>query len=150
MDPLGAFAVACNALQVVEYGTKVIITAAELFRSMRGGASELKQLDAISSRLKKLSEQLLNLNARSTTATQIPSSVVLQLNGANEEVLELSIALHQLIGKYQPTGQDLRASLDCLGKAFRLNWKRADIDRLAARLAHARSNLMLAFLLYMQ
>ena len=59
LDPLSAFSVACNVLQVVEFGLKALGRAVEYRKSENGSLKEHKDLQDVLQSLSNLNTTLL-------------------------------------------------------------------------------------------
>lgn len=150
MEPLSAFALACNILQIVEYGSKALTTAAELYRASQGGSSEVNRILGITDNLRKTSEALEKVIGTDPANSSQPQPIERHLYAANLEVALLSQKFRAVLEKYIPEGNGMPARIQSLRNAFRLRWRKEDLQSLERNLGHARSNLVLAFLLFMQ
>ena len=55
LEAIGALALACNIMQVVEYGAKIIRKAGIVHRSNRDATYQFDDLDAVTQQINKLS-----------------------------------------------------------------------------------------------
>ena len=149
LEALGAFALACNILQVIEYGTKAAKNARSLHRSEAGFTTELDDLQALAKQLEELNVDL-GSNAISNPAPQL--TVQNRLTECNNESLRLSRKFITFVASLQPEQPRLPSKLSwaqSFKASIRSKWHQEEIDALQKAVSQARSNLILACLLYM-
>ncbi|KAI4596649.1 hypothetical protein KJ359_004991 [Pestalotiopsis sp. 9143b] len=96
MEPLSAFSLACNILQIVEYGANVLSRAAEYRIAPNGALSEHNTLKDVMQSLKRLNGELVLLlpsAAESPKATPHESRLI----AANEECMRIADGLITLL-----------------------------------------------------
>lgn len=148
LEPLSAFSVACNVLQIVEVGTRVLKTAAD-YRSAADGAI------AEHAELKNIAQSLLGLNAdlHTTLAAsndkKTRSKAETLLMSANDQCLKLSTEFIKLLDRLKVDGTR-HAMLEALRMSVKSLWYKDRLDSMGKGLAQARDNLNLAFLIYMK
>ncbi len=89
MDPLSAFSVACNVLQMIELGAKILSTAAHYRKAENGQLTEQKDLRDIFQTLNSLNSDLQASLLQQTTVKQ-HSIEKARLLKANDQCLRLS------------------------------------------------------------
>ena len=146
MEPLGAFAVASNVLQVVEVGVKVISKAVEYRQSDNAWLAEHGELRSIADSLATLN-QTLSTSLHESRDFKI-SVEEARLIEANDQCLRISedfmIALDRLkVGKEKSVLDSLRMSVKVL-------WNKEKIGAMEKSVSQARSNLNLALLVYIR
>ncbi|KFA67611.1 hypothetical protein S40285_10875 [Stachybotrys chlorohalonatus IBT 40285] len=87
-DPLSAFATACNILQIIEVGTKVLTKAAGYHNATDGALEEQRNLYGTAQSLKTLN---LELEAKLTKPSEaLVSPAAQELIAANDRCRQLS------------------------------------------------------------
>jgi len=152
MDPLSAFSVACNVLQIVDIGAKVLKTAAEYRAATDGAISEHAELRNISQSLLALNAELqtsLSAPTPKATDTGAQDKAKLLLESANDRCLKVSIDFIKLLDRLKVDGTR-HAMLESLRLSVKSLWYKDRIDSLNNALSQARDNLNIAFLMYMK
>ena len=147
LEAIGAFALACNILQVVEYGAKIANNARRLHRSEGGCMTELDDLQALTKQLKELNNDLSSVTLSPSTPT---SAVQIRLIECNNESLRLSQKFIDFVASLQPKNSLSKISwVQSFRAAIRSKWHQDEIETMQKAILQARSNLILAFLLHM-
>lgn len=150
MEPLSAFSVACNVLQIVEIGAKVLKTAAEYRSAADGAISEHAELRNISQSLLALNADLrTSLSGPTATDTKIQNKAKILLESANDQCLKVSTDFIKLLDRLKVDGTR-HAMLESLRLGVKSLWYKDKLDSLNNALAQARDNLNVAFLMYMK
>ena len=147
LEAIGSFALACNILQVVEYGAKIVGKAGSL---RRGDTTAVDDAHAITQQLEKLNKDLSGSTA-STPALASPLQT--RLTECNLESLRLSQKFIDFVQKLRPKSSASQCNpsrAESLWSAVRLKWHQDEIEAMQNGLSQAKSNLIVAFLLYMQ
>ena len=144
LDPLSAFGVACNVLQIVETSLRVLGKTADCYKN--GGSSEISiilgNLDTIESLNNELRDFLPD------PLGKIPlTPVELRLVEANEECLRLSSEFIQLLDSLNVTKKSVWHSI---GISIKTMWYQDKLASFEKAIAESRANLTLAFLVLMQ
>jgi hypothetical protein len=150
LEAIGAFALACNILQVVEYGAKIVAKAGSLHRPSRGSTTEIHDLDAIAQQLNDLNK---NLDSSVVPPPPQACSLYARLAECNAESLRLSQKFIDFVQKLRPktaASSGYQSWAESFRSAIRLRWHQEEIQALQNSVSQARSNLILAFLFYMQ
>jgi hypothetical protein len=145
MDPLSGLAVACNVLQVVEQGYKIISTTADIYRSSDGAPAEHVKLQSLAEKLQALN---LDLESSIPRAFRGPESPETRLWQANHDCLQMSSNFINLLDTFKV--KDSRSVLQSARKAFRIRLRKGQIGTEEKLLAMTKSNLTIALLVYMQ
>lgn len=150
LEAIGAFSLACNILHVLEYGTKVVRSARTLHGSSKGATIEVDDLENISQQLSKLNKDLSD-----SLASSLPLASPLQtrLTECNTESLRLSEKFVHFVQKLRPkrsTPEYNPTWTESFRSSVRLKWHQEEIEAMQKSLSHAKSNLIIAFLLHMQ
>ena len=131
MDPLTAFSLVCNLIQVVDFSSKIVMTCQEL---RKDGASSTNQ--EIESMTKHLTDLSTGLNL--TDTIESPGAAPL-LYHDDQDLLKLAqqcsgtaIELLGELEKLRTAGQQRKR--DALRKTFEVWWKRGAIDDIQKRL----------------
>ncbi|ETI22265.1 hypothetical protein G647_06338 [Cladophialophora carrionii CBS 160.54] len=149
LEAIGAFALACNILQVVEYGAKVVAKAGSLHRPSRESTTAITDLDAITQQLNNLNNDL------GSSAVPAPSQacpLYARLAECNAESLRLSQNFIDFVQKLRPKTTASQGNPSWAASfrfAIRLRWHQEEVQALQNSVSHARSNLIVAFLFYM-
>lgn len=146
MEPLSAFSLACNILQIVEYGANVLSRAAEYRIAPNGALSEHNTLNDVMQSLKRLNGELVLLlpsAAESPKATPHESRLI----AANEECMRIADGLITLLERLKVnqsgTFEGIRMGIKSL-------WYEGKVKVMKSDLSEARDNLNLALLVFMQ
>ncbi|KAL6717824.1 hypothetical protein ACLMJK_003909 [Lecanora helva] len=146
LDPLSSFAIACNILQVIEVGTKVLSKAADYRGADNGVLSEQRDLRDVLQSLNSLNHDLqLSIQPQGISAKQTPEEI--HLSGANNLCLRLSYELIALLDRLKL--KDRHSVFDSLRLSIKTLWHSDKMDTMNKSLSQARDNLNIAFLVYM-
>lgn len=147
LEPLGAFALACNVLQLVDNGSKVLTKAAEYRSTNDGTLHEQKDLGTILESLGRLNDDLQS--SLSTTQGSRSLTVAEQrLMEANQECLKISREFIVLLDSLKVANP--KALLETIRKSVKSMRYREKIDAMDKKLARAKDNLNISFLIYMK
>lgn len=150
LDPLSAFSVACNVLQIVEIGARVLNTAAEYRSATDGAISEHAELRNISQSLLALNADLrTSLSASKASETKLQNKAEALLESANDRCLKISTEFVKLLDRLKIEGTR-HAMLESLRLSVKSLWYKDKLDSMSKVLAQARDNLNIAFLMYMK
>lgn len=144
LDPLSAFSVACNVLQIVETSLRVLGKTAECYKS--GTPDEVSALIGNLYTIEGLSDELRGVTPDPLGKDPL-SPAELRLVGANEECLRLSGDFIQLLDGLRATKRSVWHSL---GSSVKTMWYQDKLAGLEKAVSESRANLTLAFLLVMQ
>jgi len=145
-DPISAFAIACNILQVVEVGVKTLSAAAACRKSETGALlKDHSDLQNVSNTLRNLTESLDASVAEKQNSNE-HSTQTLQLLLANEQCARLSKEMLGLLDTLRI--KDKHAVFDSIRVSVRSVWHRDRIEALQRSVSQARDNLIVAFLVY--
>ncbi|KAK5057776.1 hypothetical protein LTR84_011777 [Exophiala bonariae] len=149
LEPLSAFSVACNVLQIIEVGTRVLKTAAEYRSAADGATAEHAELRNIAQSLLILNADLqATVAASNSTQTKIQDKAEAVLISANDQCLKLSTEFIKLLDRLKVDGTK-HAMLEALRLSVRSLWYKDRLDSINKSLSQARDNLNLSFLIYM-
>src|ERR1700750_1877524 len=147
LDPLSAFAVACNVLQIIEFGSKALTNAIAYRKAANGELPENRDLRQVLQSLKTLNMDLSASMPRMTGLKSL-SKPETRLLEANKECLRLSAEFIDLLDKLKV--KDQNAMLESLRMGFKTLWYKDKMNTIERALSQARDNLNLAFLVYMR
>jgi hypothetical protein len=147
LEPLSAFSVACNVLQIIEFGSQVLSKAIDYRKAANGALSEHQDLRHVLQSLKNLNADL-QASMPQLAGTKSPSTAETRLLEANTECLRLSDEFINLLDRLEVKNR--HAMLECLRVSIKSLWYREKIDAMKSALAQARDNLNVAFLVYMK
>ncbi|KAL9095011.1 MAG: hypothetical protein Q9165_002613 [Trypethelium subeluteriae] len=146
LEPLSAFSVACNVLQIIELGSRVLNNAIDYRKAADGALSEHQDL-------RNLLQSLRNLNAdlrASMPKLGEPSSLSTaetRLLEANAECLRLSNEFIDLLDRLKIKNR--HAMLESIRMSIKTLWYKEKMEAVENMLSNARDNLNVAFLVYM-
>ncbi len=147
LDPINAFAVACNVLQMVETGVKVLSKAAELRKAEGGVLTEQKDLRHVSQTLTNLNTDLqVSLSHQTNTIRHTAEES--HLMEANDQCLRVSKELVNFLNRLKL--KEKHVMLDSLRVSIKSMWHKDKMDAMEKSLSSARDNLNIAFLVYMK
>lgn len=144
LDPLSAFSVACNVLQIVETSLRVLGRSAECYKS--GSLDEVSVIVGNVHTMEGLNNELKDILPDSPGRTPL-SSAELRLVDANEQCLKLSGEFKQLLDGLNITKKSVWRSI---GISVKSMWYQDKLASFEKAISEARANLTLAFLLLMQ
>ncbi|ETS85085.1 hypothetical protein PFICI_03110 [Pestalotiopsis fici W106-1] len=146
MEPLSAFSLACNILQIVEYGANVLSRAAQYRAASNGALNEHNTLYDVLQSLKGLNAEL-GLSLPPSGSVQKATVPELRLATANKECMriadELIALLEHLKVKKSSTVEGIRMGIKSI-------WYEGKVKTLKHDLAEAKDNLSFALMLFMQ
>lgn len=144
LDPLGAFSVACNVLQIVETSLRVLGKTAESYRS--GAPDEVGIIVSNLHTIESLNDDLRGLVPDSLGRAPL-SSAELRLVEANEQCLRVSGDFLRLLDGLKVTKKSVWHSI---GSSVKTMWYQDKLASFEKAVSESRANLTLAFLLLMQ
>jgi hypothetical protein len=147
LEPLSAFSVACNVLQILDFGLKALTKAIDYHQAADGVLSEHRDLRQVLHTLKALNIDLQDSMPR-LVATKPPSSTEIRLVEANNECLQLSVDFINLLDKLKVKNQS--ALLECLRMGVKTMWYKKEMNAIETSLSRARDNLNVALLIYIR
>jgi hypothetical protein len=133
MDPFAAIGLASNIISFVDYSTKIVNGAREIYDSTSGMTQENKSLESIVSEMKELSSKLLphTGSARSENEEAL-CRIAAECNIISDHILE-----H--LSKTKP--KDSKSKRDVLFAAVKNKFREKERLELEKRLANCRSQL---------
>ena len=147
LDALSAFAVACNVLQMIEVGAKVLSKAADYRDSETGILTEQKDLHDVLQSLNNLNADI-QASLPAPTVVQGPTLEEARLSEANLRCLLLS---RDFIGFLESLKlRDRHAVFGSFRMSVKSLWHRDKMVAMEKSLAQARDNLNVTFLVYMK
>jgi hypothetical protein len=135
MDPLAAIGLASAIVQFVDYSTKIIHGAREIYESTSGMTQENRSLESIVSKMKELTSKLLpSTGSPRSEEEEALCRVAAECNILSDQILEL-------LGKLKPkNGKSKRQSALA---AFKNKLREREKLELEKRLTNCRSQLEL-------
>ena len=149
LEAIGAFALACNILQVVEYGAKIVCKASNIHRPNAENVSEIDDLDATTQQLNRLNK---DLSGSIASIPALSNPLQTRLTECNTESLRLSQTFIDFIAKLRPKASSTASKpawAESFRSAIRMKWHKEEIEAMQANISQAKSNLIMAFLLHM-
>ena len=144
MDPLTALSLACNALQIIEFGAKMIAKCKEIYKD--GALAENKEIEF-------MAKHLTNLSTDLKLPESFPSAESVQ-QGYQEDKNLLKLAQHcsetanELICELQKLGiQATHRKRDAVRKAIKETWNTSTIESIQRRLEQYRRTLNTSILI---
>jgi hypothetical protein len=144
LDPLSAFSVACNVLQIVETSLRVLGKTAECYKS--GAPDEISTILGNLYTIESLNDELRGFLPDRLGKTPL-SPAELRLVEANEQCLRLSGDFIQLLDSLKVTKKSVWHSI---GISIKTMWYQDKVESFEKAISESRANLTLAFLLFMQ
>lgn len=99
LEAIAAFALACNILQVVEYGAKTVSKAGRLHHPDPESTTDIDDLEALAQQLRDLNK---DLEASVTSTPAVAGSLQIRLSECNAESLRLSQKMIGFLAKLKP------------------------------------------------
>jgi len=147
LEPLSAFSVACNVLQIIDFGSKVLTKTIDYRKVANGALSEHRDLRHVLESLKNLNADL-QASMPQLAGTKPLSTAETRLLEANAECLRLSNEFIDLLDRLKVKNR--HAMLECLRMSIKSLWYREKMDAMESALSQARDNLNIAFLVYVK
>lgn len=147
LEPLSAFSVACNVLQVIEFGVRVLSKAADYRNAETGVLAEQKDLRDVLQYLSNLNTDLI-ASLPEQTASRPHTVEENRLIEANSQCLRLSKEFIEFLDRLKL--KDRYAVFDSLRMSIKTLWHRDKMDAMEKSYSQARDNLNVAFLVYMK
>ncbi|KAI9687500.1 MAG: hypothetical protein M1822_002110 [Bathelium mastoideum] len=145
LEPLSAFSLACNILQVVEYGSKVLKKAADYQKATDGLLSEHQDLRNVLQSLQSFNADLQASMTKSGGWGSLNAAEA-RLVDANAECLRLSSDFIHLLDRLRLKNK--KAMLESLRLSIKTLWYREKTEAMEKNVSRARDNLNIAFLIY--
>ena len=147
LDPLSAFALACNVLQLIETGVKVLSKTADYRSSETGVLTEQKDLHDILQSLYNVNSDLQDSLSAPKNA-QVRTLEEVRLSEANVQCLQLSRDFLGFLDSLKL--KDKSAVLGSFRMSVKSLWHRDKMTAMEKALAQARDNLNVNLLVYMK
>lgn len=145
LEPLSAFSVACNVLQIIEFGSKVLSNAIDYRKAANGTLPEHQDLRNVLQSLKNLNAEL-QASMPQLGGSQALSTAETRLLEANAECLRLSNEFIDLLDRLKV--KNWHARLESLRMSIKSLWYKEKMESMESALSQARDNLNVAFLVY--
>ncbi|KAF2229409.1 hypothetical protein EV356DRAFT_455854, partial [Viridothelium virens] len=143
LEPLSAFSVACNVLQIIELGSKVLNNALDYRKAADGALTEHQDLRNVLQSLRNLNADLRasmpklgGSNSLSTTENRLLE--------ANAECLRLSNDFIDFLDRLKIKNR--HAMLESIRMSIKTLWYKEKMEAMENMLSKARDNLNVAFL----
>jgi hypothetical protein len=133
MEPLGAFALAVNIIQVIDFSAKLLREAHELYESSTGHTAEHVELHQVSQSLSHMCDSLSPTQHQNGGIPHGISEIAASAKVVAQELMALIDKL-QLKHGAKSRWRSFRQALTTL-------WKKDEIDRLQKRLKELRDQL---------
>lgn len=144
LDPLSAFSVACNVLQIVETSLRVLDKTAECYKN--GAPDGIGTILNNVCTIESLNDELRHFLPDKLGKTPL-SPAELRLFEANEQCLRLSGDFIDLLDSLKVTKKSVWHSI---GISIKTMWNQDKVASFEKAISDSRANLTLAFLLLMQ
>jgi hypothetical protein len=147
LDPLSAFSVACNLLQVLDFGLKALTKAIDYRQASDGALPEHRDLGDVLNTLKSLNIDLQSSMVECGKTNPL-SKAQARLEEANNKCLLVSTDFIDLLDRLKVKNQS--ALLECLRMGFKTLWYKDEMNRIKSTLSQVRDNLNIALLIYIR
>lgn len=148
MDPLSALSVAAAVVQFVDYGTRILTDAREIYKSSWGQTPKNLELSTVAIDLSQLSDEVDSRSSRlSLEKGRESEEVFLRLC---RECKEISDDLQGSLTKLQARGTNrLELTASSLFVALKGVWSAKKVEKLKERLNQVRQQMMMAVLVFL-
>jgi hypothetical protein len=145
MEPLSALAAACAVIQFVEFGSKLVGTGLEVYKSTSGAPEEVVEIEALAAHAEQLSQKLSSSGKTQILGTGAQDEAKLRELASRSEKLatEIVTILSTVRGQPHKTWSAVRT-------AVQLKWNEGRIKNLQARLDSVKSEIGLQLLCMMR
>jgi hypothetical protein len=145
MEPFSALAVACAVVQFVDFGTKLVGTGLEVYKSTEGAPEEAVEIEALAAHAEQLSKKLASSRQTQILGTGAQDEAKLRELASRSEKLaiEIKTILSKIRGEPHKTWSAVRSSVQ-------LKWNEGKIRNLQARLDAVKSEILLQLLCMMR
>ncbi|PYH96452.1 hypothetical protein BO71DRAFT_482045 [Aspergillus ellipticus CBS 707.79] len=141
MDPISAFSLACNVLQVIELGHRVLSNTVNYHRATNGELSEQQDLRTVAQRLNSLDVDLQeSLPSPDSKANLTPAEA--HLMQANGECMRLSSDFIEFLDRLKL--RNPHAVLESVRASMNAIWYREKLETMQRAVTQARDNLNMA------
>ncbi|KAL9619550.1 MAG: hypothetical protein Q9160_005826 [Pyrenula sp. 1 TL-2023] len=147
LEPLSAFSLACNVLQIVEYGAKILTKTIEYRNAADGTLAEHQNLFDVLQSLKGLNVDIQASMPRPSDGEE-QSAAGSRLTAANEDCLRLSEDFVNFLDRLKV--YDTRSMLESVRLSIKSVWYKERLENMKNALSQARDNLNIAFLVFME
>ncbi|KAL9073650.1 MAG: hypothetical protein Q9157_004660 [Trypethelium eluteriae] len=146
LEPLSAFSVACNVLQIIELGSKVLNNALDYRKAADGALTEHQDLRNVLQSLRNLNADLRASMPKLGGSNSL-STAENRLLEANAECLRLSNDFIDFLDRLKIKNR--HAMLESIRMSIKTLWYKEKMEAMENMLSKARDNLNVAFLVYM-
>jgi len=144
MEPLSALSVACAVIQFVDFGSKLVGTGLEVYKSRDGAPEEFVEIEALAAHAEQLSTRLASSNRNGMDLCARDEGKLRELAARSEELAhEIVTILFRLRGQPHHTWSAVRT-------AVKLKWNESRVKSLQARLDAVKSEIWLQLLCMMR
>lgn len=141
LDPLSAVSLAAAILQFVDFGSKIIVSGYEIYRSVDGTTEENTDIEYLTQRIHEFQDQF---TPSSNPLTRNPQ----ELQDLAQDCSHIAGDLLVLLDKLKVKEKGLFRTWHALQQSCRLAWKKGEIAR-KEKLLNNISNQVNSWLLYM-
>jgi len=145
MEPLSALAVACAVIQFVDFGSKLIGTGLEVYKSPNGAPEEAIEIETLATHAEQLSKRLASSSqTRIVNTGALDEAKLRELASRSEKLAnEIVTILSKIRGEPHRTWPAVRTALQ-------LKWNESKIKNLQTRLDAVKSEIWLQLLCMMR
>jgi len=145
MEPLSALTVACAVVQFVAFGSRLVGTGIEVYRSTDGAPEEVVEIESLAAHAEQLSRKLASSRRTQILDTGARDEVKLRELSSRSEALanEIVVILSNIRGEPHKTWSAVRT-------AVQLKWNEGKIKSLQGRLDAVKSEILLQLLCMMR
>lgn len=141
MEPLSALTVACAVIQFVDFGSKLVGTSIEVYRSADGTPEDIVEIEALADHAEQLSRKLSLSNQTRMLSTSAQDEAGLRQLASRSEKLanEIVVILSKIKGQPYQAWSAVRV-------AIKLKWTEGKVKNLQTRLDAVKSEIWLQML----
>jgi len=143
MEPFSALSVAASVIQFVDYGTRVIAKAREMYTSADGALSANVEIENTTNRLQELSGSLRASLRQGDEGFQLAplDQAETALDKICKECIEISKKLISSLEKLRLTKPHKNKRWESFGRTLKAVWEEQKIKAVVDKLARLRSEL---------
>lgn len=146
MDPVSAFSLAGTILQFIDFGSKILGLAWQLYQRNNEGLKELEELNELTKHMHKV----LHGFGAAPIGASLAGAQYRSLVQLSEQCVKVGTELMSLLEKLGVTRAVKRNAFGVLKTAFQIVWDDAEIKSLQSRVSGFRSQLNLELLILLR
>jgi hypothetical protein len=130
-DPITALSLASAVLQLVDFGSKMLVTGYKTYKSVDGVSDCNEHIEVLVADLRALHEKLAQRPSTATAGLSEDEAAIVELAGKSQRIARKLIAL---LEDLKVKGKGLLRSWEAVRKTIKATWKKEEIEILHRQL----------------